>query len=357
MAHMFVPGPVDVAPEVLQAMAKPLLPHRSKEYETIHRSAAEKSQKLFFTENRVLIGTHTGSGMQEAGVRNLAQQDILVCVNGAFSQRWFNVAESNGKNPVRMDIEWGKPIPPDALRNALKDKDFEAVAIVHNETSTGVENPLKELCAVVKETSPDTLILVDAVSSLGGAKIETDAWGVDFLLTSSQKCLALPPGLSLVSVSDRALEKAKTVANRGWYFDLLIMEKHRIKNSTAMTPAVSLVYALDFQMDRILDEGIEERFDRHQAMSQRVYDWSLENGMSPFASKDARSKTVATIKNERDIDIADLNAFLMQKYQMRIANGYGDLKGKTFRIATMGETSMADVEALLAAMEEYLNKK
>lgn len=124
-----------------------------------------------------------------------------------------------------------------------------------------------------------------------------------------------------------------------------------------MTPAVSLVYALDFQMDRILDEGIEERFDRHQAMSQRVYDWSLENGMSPFASKDARSKTVATIKNERDIDIADLNAYLMQKYQMRIANGYGDLKGKTFRIATMGETSMADVEALLAAMEEYLNKK
>jgi aspartate aminotransferase-like enzyme len=356
MAHMFVPGPVDVAPEVLQAMAKPLLPHRSKEYEAIHRSAAEKSQKLFFTDYRVLIGTHTGSGMQEAGVRNLAQQDILICVNGAFSQRWYNVAVSNGKKPVRMDIEWGTPIAPDALRNALKEKRFEAVAIVHNETSTGVENPLKELCDVVKETSPDTLILVDAVSSLGGSKVEMDAWGVDFLLTSSQKCLALPPGLSLVGVTDRALEKAKTVPDRGWYFDLLLMEKHRIKNSTAMTPAVSLVYALDFQLDRILAEDIEERFARHQAMSQRVYDWSLENGMSPFAAEGARSKTVATIKNERNIDIGALNAFLMQKYEMRIANGYGDLKGKTFRIATMGEATMKDVDALLTAVEEYLNQ-
>lgn len=356
MPHMFVPGPVDVAPEVLQAMTKPLLPHRSKEYEAIHRSAAEKSQKVFFTDSRVLIGTHSGSGMQEAGVRNLTQQDILVCVNGAFSQRWYDVAVSNGKNPVRLDVEWGKPVTPDALRSELKKKDFESVAIVHNETSTGVESPLKELCEVVKETSPNTLILVDAVSSLSGSKIEMDAWGVDFLLTSSQKCLALPPGLSLAGVTDRALEKAKTVQNRGWYFDLVLMEKHRIKNSTAMTPAVSLVYALDFQMDRILAEGIENRFARHQAMSQRVYDWALKNGMSPFAAEGARSKTVATINNERNMDISELNAFLLQKYQMRIANGYGDLKGKTFRIATMGETTMDDVEALLNAIEEYLNK-
>ena len=353
---MFVPGPVDVAPEVLQAMTKPLLPHRSKEYEAIHRSAAEKSQKVFFTDSRVLIGTHSGSGMQEAGVRNLAQQDILVCVNGAFSQRWYDVAVSNGKSTVRLDVDWGKPVTPDVLRDELKKKDFESVAIVHNETSTGVENPLKELCEVVKETSPDTLILVDAVSSLSGSKIEMDAWGVDFLLTSSQKCLALPPGLSLAGVTDRALEKAKTVQNRGWYFDLLIMEKHRIKNSTAMTPAVSLVYALDFQMDRILAEGIENRFARHQAMSQRVYDWALENEMSPFAAEGARSKTVATINNERNMDISELNVFLMEKYQMRLSNGYGDLKGKTFRIATMGETTLDDVEALLKAIEEYLNK-
>ena len=183
-----------------------------------------------------------------------------------------------------------------------------------------------------------------------------DAWGVDFLLASSQKCLALPPGLSLVGVTDRALEKAKTVADRGWYFDLLRMEKHRIKNSTAMTPAVSLVYALDFQLDRIFAEGIENRFLRHSAMSQRVYDWALENGMTPFAEEGARSKTVATINNDQKLDIPQLNAFLMGKYQMRIANGYGDLKGKTFRIATMGETSMEDIDALLHAIEEFMRQ-
>ncbi len=354
MSRMFVPGPVDVAPEVLQAMTKPLLPHRSKEYEAIHRSAAEKAQKVFFTDYRVLIGTHSGSGMQECGVRNLAQKDVLSCVNGAFSQRWYDVAVSNGKEPVRLDAEWGTAIKPDMLAEKLKEKNFEAVTIVHNETSTGVENPLKDLCQVVKDVSPDTMIMVDAVSSLSGSKIEMDAWGVDFLLTSSQKCLALPPGLSLVGVTDRVLEKAKTVLNRGWYFDLLIMEKHRIKNSTAMTPAVSLVYALDFQLDRIFAEGLEARFDRHAAMSQRVYDWSLEHGMSPFAEEGARSKTVATINNSRNIDIAALNGFLMENYQMRMSNGYGDLKNKTFRIATMGETSLDDINQLLSAIEEFL---
>jgi len=356
MGHMFVPGPVDVAPQVLQVMTKPLLPHRSKEYEAIHRRASEKAQKLFYTDSRVLIGTHTGSGMQEAGVRNLASKDILSCINGAFSQRWFDVATTNGKSPDRLDVEWGLGIPPDALRSALKKKFYEAVTIVHNETSTGIENPLEDLCAVVKETSPDTLILVDAVSSMAGSKIKMDAWGVDFLLTSSQKCLAMPPGLSLAGVTDRALEKAETVENRGWYFDLLRMEKHRIKNSTAMTPAVTLVYALDFQLDRIFEEGLEARFARHAAMSQRVYDWSLENGMSPFAEEGNRSKTVATINNSRNMDISALNAYLLDEYDMRISNGYGNLKNQTFRIATMGETSMDDVNALLAAIDVFLER-
>jgi len=354
MSHMFVPGPVDVAPEVLAQMAKPMLPHRSKEYEAIHRNAAEKAQKLFYTQHRVLIGTHSGSGMQEAGMRNLVSKDVLCCVNGAFSQRWYDVAVSNGKKADRLDAEWGKGISPADLREALLKKHYEAVSIVHNETSTGVENPLKELASVVKDVSPDTFILVDAVSSLGGSKIEMDAWGIDFLLTSSQKCLALPPGLSLAGVNDRALEKAATVENRGWYFDLLLMEKHRVKNSTAMTPVVSIVYALDYQLDRIFEEGLENRFSRHAAMSQRVYDWALANGMTPFAEQSCRSKTVATINNTLNLDIALLNKFLMEKHEMRISNGYGDLKGKTFRIATMGETTLEDVDQLLIGMEEFI---
>lgn len=354
MPHMFVPGPVDVDPKVLAEMAKPMLPHRSKEYEAIHRSATEKAQKLFYTQYRVLIGTHSGSGMQEAGMRNLVSQDVLCCVNGAFSQRWYDVAVSNGKKADRLDAEWGKGISPDRLSDSLKNKHYEAVSIVHNETSTGVENPLKELTGVVKEISPDTLIMVDAVSSLGGSKIEMDAWGIDFLLTSSQKCLALPPGLSLAGVTDRALEKAATVENRGWYFDLLLMEKHRIKNSTAMTPVISIVYALDYQLDRIFEEGLEQRFARHTAMSQRVYDWALAHDMIPFAEASCRSKTVATINNDLTLDVSMLNKYLMEKYEMRISNGYGDLKGKTFRIATMGETALDDVNQLLNGIEEFM---
>ena len=354
MAHMFVPGPVDVAPEVLQAMAQPMLPHRGKEYEAIHRRAAEKAQQIFYTQYRVFIGTHSGSGMQETGIRNLVEKDVLSCVNGAFSQRWYDVAVSNGKNADRLDFEWGKAVTPDALREALKKKHYEAVTIVHNETSTGVESPLKDLAAVVREVSPDTFILVDAVSSLAGSKIEMDAWDVDFLLTSSQKCLALPPGLSLAGVNDRAMEKAAKVQNRGWYFDLLLMEKHRVKNSTAMTPVIPLVYALDFQLDRILAEGLDARFARHAAMSQRVYDWAEAHGMTPYADASCRSKTVATIGNDRNLNISDLNKFLMEKYQIRIANGYGDLKDKTFRIATMGETTLQDVDTLLAGMEAFM---
>ena len=355
MAHIFVPGPVDVAPEVLEAMAKPLMPHRSKEYEAIHRAASEKAQKLFGTEYRVLIGTHTGSGMQECGVRNLAQNDILTCVNGAFSQRWFDVATTNGKRADRLDIEWGKAIPPDELASVLKKKKYEAVSIVHNETSTGVMNPIQELAKVVREVSPDTFIMIDAVSSLGGVEIEMDAWDIDFILTSSQKCLALPPGLSLAAVNDRAMEKAAKVENRGWYFDLIRMEKHRVKNSTAMTPAVSLVYALDYQMDRILQEGIQARFARHDALSSRVYDWAEGHGMTSFAEKAHRSRTVATINNTLNIDIPELNKYLMESHEMRISNGYGDLKGKTFRIATMGETSLDDVDELLQAMDQFIN--
>jgi aspartate aminotransferase-like enzyme len=352
---MFVPGPVDVDPEVLQAMTKPMLPHRSKEYEEIHRRAAEKAQKVFYTQFRVFLGTHSGSGMQEAGIRNFANKDILCCTSGAFSERWYQCAVANGKQADRLDAEWGKAIRPDRLQDALKKKHYESITIVHNETSTGVENPVKELCKVLHEVSPDTIIMVDAVSSLGGVKIEMDAWGIDFLLTSSQKCFALPPGLSMAGVSDRALKKAESVENRGWYFDLLLLEKHRLKDSTPMTPVLPLIYALDFQLDRMFAEGLDARFQRHAAMSQKVYDWSIAHGLKPYPEDDCRSKTVVTVNNDKKWVIGDLNKFLLQK-GMRIANGYGAIKDVTFRVATMGETSLQDVDNLLSALEEFMQQ-
>lgn len=355
MPRMFVPGPVDVADEVLQAQATPMLPHRSKEFETIYRRVSEKSQQLFYTIYRVFLSASSGTGLQEAAVRNFVNQRVLSVVNGAFADRWYEVAVSNGKDAVKLSFEWDMPASPDRIADTIKGGGFEALTVVHNETSTGMQNPVREIAEAVRVVSPDTLIFVDAVSSLAGVKLEMDAWGLDMVLTSSQKCLALPPGLALGAVSERAMKKAESVLNRGWYFDLLRMEKHRNKDSSPATPAMSLIYALDYQLDRILAEGLENRFARHSAMANRVQEWAESHDQSIYAPAGYRSQTVTTIKNDRAINISDLNSFLKQR-QMRIANGYGPLKDKTFRIAHMGETQMEDIEELLSAMEDYLKK-
>jgi predicted phosphoserine aminotransferase len=352
---MFVPGPVDVADDVLQAQAAPMLPHRSKEFEAIYRRASEKSQDLFYTKYRVFLTASSGTGLQEAAIRNFVNKRVLSIVNGAFADRWYEVGVSNGKDVEKLAFDWDKPASPDVVADAIKRGGFEALTVVHNETSTGLQNPVKEIAEAVRAVAPDTLIFVDAVSSLGGAKIEMDAWGLDMVLTSSQKCLALPPGLALGAVSDRAMEKAKSVQNRGWYFDLVRMEKHRLKDSSPATPAMSLIFALDYQLNRIFAEGLDNRFARHSAMAKRVQEWADARDLSMYAPEGFRSQTVTTIKNERGINVSDLNTFLKQR-EMRIAGGYGPIKESTFRIAHMGEIQMADIEKLLAAMEEYLKK-
>jgi aspartate aminotransferase-like enzyme len=353
MAHLFVPGPVDVDPEVAAQQARPMVAHRSKEFEEIFHRAADKSKAIFGTENRVFISTSSGTGLQEAAVRNLVKERVLSCVNGAFGKRWYDVSTTNGKTADLLEAEWGTPILPEKVAEALQQEHYDTITVVHNETSTGLMNPIPEIAQAVRETSPDTVICVDTVSSLSGVVFKMDEWGLDFVLTSSQKALALPPGLSLAAVSDRAMERAKEVPNRGWYFDLLRLEKHRLANSTPATPAVSLIYALDYQMDRILAEGIQARADRHNAMRLRVEDWAMQQGFGMFAQAGYRSNTVSCVTNKREMDISALNKFLGER-EMRLSNGYGDLKNKTFRIAHMGEIHMSDLQILLAAIDDFL---
>jgi aspartate aminotransferase-like enzyme len=286
----------------------------------------------------------------------LANKDVLACVNGAFSKRWMQVAESNGKSVDIVETDWQLPLDPKMVAEALSKKKYEILLLVHNETSTGLVNPIKEIAAAALEASPDTLICIDAVSSLTGDRLEMDNWGLDLVLTSSQKALALPPGLSLCAVNDRAMERAEKVKNRGWYFDFLRLEKHRTKDSTPATPAVSLIYALDAQLKRIFDEGLEARWARHAAMADRVQKWAIEKGLDLYAPEGYHSKTVTTIDNKLGIDVAELNAFLMQK-DMRIANGYGPMKGKAVRIGHMGELQLKDIDELLAAIEEFLGQR
>jgi aspartate aminotransferase-like enzyme len=355
MSHMFVPGPVDVDPDVLAAQAQPMIPHRSPEFEAIFQRAIDKARQLFYTDKRVFVTASSGSGWQEAALRNLADQSVLSCVNGAFGKRWYTVAQANGKQADMLEGDWSQPITPAIVADSLKRKPYEVLTVVHNETSTGLENPIQEIAAAARSVSPDTLICVDAVSSLSGAKIEMDAWDLDLVLTSSQKCLALPPGLGLAAVSDRAMARAENVPHRGWYFDLLLLEKHRLKDSTPATPAIPLIYALDRQLDRILEEGLERRFARHSAMAERVRSWAMASGFGLYAQEGYRSQTVTTVVNSRQIEVPQLNAFLLER-GMRLANGYGPLKGKTFRIAHMGETTVEQVDELLKAIDEYLSQ-
>jgi predicted phosphoserine aminotransferase len=354
MAPLFVPGPVDVDPVILAAQTHPMLPHRSKEFEEIFHRSENKARKLFGTQYRVFLTASSGTGLQEAAVRNFAHNRVLSCSNGAFGNRWYDVAVSNGKQVDKLEAPWGQPINPKEVAKALEEQEYDILTVVHNETSTGLMNPVKEIAAAAREISPDTLVCVDTVSSLSGVKIEMDAWGLDFVLTSSQKALALPPGLALGATSDRALARAENVQKRGWYFDLVRLEKHRVTNSTPATPALSLIYALDAQLDRILAEGLEARFSRHAAMAKRVHDWAIERGFGLFAAEGYRSKTVTTVANTYNIDVGALNTFLLKR-DMRLANGYGALKNKTFRIAHMGEIQMADVETLLRAIDEFMS--
>jgi predicted phosphoserine aminotransferase len=360
---LFIPGPVEVRKDILDAQAQWMIGHRGKPFETLYASIQGKLKQVFFTGSRVLVSTSSGTGLWEGAARNCVTDDpsrgVLATVCGAFSERWADVFERNGKATTWLRVEEGKAITPAMVRDALLARQadatkqpYDAIAIVHNETSCGVTNPLAEIVAVVREISLATLILVDAVSSLGGVKIDFDGLGLDVLLTSSQKCFGLPPGLSFAAVSDRALAKAATIPNRGYYFDFIELEKFGQKNNTPSTPAISLLYALDRQLDDMLAEGLDNRFARHAKLAQMTRDWATER-FALFPEKGYESNTVTCVLNTRKTDIGALNKFLAAR-GLNVSDGYGDLKGKTFRIAHMADTTEGDMRELLDAMNAFL---
>lgn len=356
--RLFIPGPTDVLPQVLAAQTAPMIGHRSDEFEALFAKCQAQLRQLYRTDSRVFIVAASGSGMQEAAIRNAVNRRVLCFVNGAFSERWYNVALGCDKDAIRVDIPWNSAVKPEqvasALIEALASGPIEAITVAHNETSTGVTSPIAEIAATVRRISPETLLMVDAVSSFGGVEIPFDAWGLDLCLTSSQKALALPPGLAFCAVSDRLMTQAKGVKGRGWYFDFITLEKSLAKNTTPATPAISLMRSLSVQLDHIFGEGLEGRFARHRRLAERTQRWALDHGFALMAEEGYRSPTVTTITNTRAINIEALNAFLLASHGMEISNGYGIYKDKAFRIAHMGEVTDADLDRLFAAIEEYL---
>lgn len=352
---LYIPGPTEVRPEVLDAQTDWMIGHRMPECLELIGRIRPKLGHVFMTKNRVLISASTGTGFMEAAIRNTAVKKVLNCVNGAFSDRWRVITEACGRENEVLNVEWGQPIMPEEVAKRLAHGGFDAITVAHNETSTGVTNPIEAIAQVVRQApnGDEIMILVDAVSSLAGVAIPFEDWDLDVLLTSSQKAFALPAGLAFAAVSDRAMAKAKTVSGRGWYFDFLILEKYLLRNQTPATTAVSLLYALDKQLDDMMAEGMENRYARHLAMRDRTIEWAQSRGLTLFAPEGYRSPTVTCISNDHNFDIPALNAFLREK-GMIISNGYGALKGKNFRIAHMGDLQMEDMEELFAAIDEFL---
>jgi len=351
---LFTPGPTEVAPEILREMARPVIGHRGAEMQAVIRDVVPRLRPLFGTGAfDIFLTACSATALWEAALRNCVVRRALVPVCGAFSERFLEVALASGIEADPLRVEWGRAVPAGAVAEALATGRYDTVALVHNETSTGVTNPLAEIAEAVRLRG-DVALLVDAVSSLGGIPVESDRNGIDVCLASVQKCLALPPGFSLCAVSPRALARSAQLTGKGYYLDFIRLKEFFDRGLPMATPSVGHIFALQAQLKRIEAEGLEGRYARHRAMAERARAWAGAR-FGLFAEAAARSNTVSCVTNTRRIDVARFVSDLASR-GFGVSNGYGRLKEQTFRIGHMGDHTVAGLEDLLRTMDEVLGE-
>ncbi|MGQ0641403.1 MAG: pyridoxal-phosphate-dependent aminotransferase family protein [Gemmatimonadaceae bacterium] len=355
--RFFLPGPTEVLPEVLQAMTKPMIGHRGKDIEGLIAAVQPGLQSIFRTQRPVYLSTSSATGLMEAAVRNGARKRVLSLVNGAFSDRFYRISLACGLETDKLEVPLGNGFSAQQLASALQGKDYDAVTVVHSETATGALNPIEQL-AKAAHAAGDVALLVDSVSGVAGARCETDGWGLDYVLTGAQKAFALPPGLAFCTASESVLERAKQKKDRGIYFDLIEFDKYIRKNQTPNTPAVSLMFALQVQIEHIMAEGIEARWARHQSMAERTYRWVDEMrdrgvGISVLAPEGYRSPTVTCIRLPEGKTGSTVTS-AMKSRGFVIASGYGNDKDLMIRIGHMGEHTVDELDVLLEALGSVL---
>ena len=349
--RFFLPGPTEVHPDVLAAQIKPMIGHRGKAIQDLMATVAEGLGPVFQTSRPVIVSASSATGLMEAAIRNgVGSGKVLALVNGAFSRRFAEIARMCAKDVEIWEVPPGKVHSPEAVADRLEHGHFEALTLTHSETSTGALQDLESISAVVSG-HPDTLLLVDSVTGIGGVEIYPDAWAVDFILTGSQKALALPPGLAFGVASEAMMERARSVPDRGWYFDLDRLARNLESNQTPATPAVSLLYALEAQLERIHAEGMEARWKRHLAMLGRTVEWVTTLGdagqpVSLLTAPGERSPTVTCVQVARPLEVV---AEARERGWV-VGGGYGDLKDSTIRIGHMGDHTVEELEALLEVL-------
>ena len=352
---LFIPGPVNVLPEVLEQLSRPTLGHRGKEYSQLQAETVDMLKKVLFTEQSVFISTSSASGVWEGSIRNCVTMDetVLCTMCGAFSDKYSAVASSCGRKVEELKVDWGQAITPELVDEKLATGNYAAVTMVYNETSTGLTNPVYEISEMLREKYPDVLVFVDAVSAMVGLPLHFDKLGWDVVFASVQKAFAIPPGLAVFAVSDRAMEKSKTVPDRGYYFDFQQFAKSAQKSQTPTTPAIPHIMALNYQCSRFLEEGMENVWARHKNMADFVRSWAKEN-FDLFAPKEYASDTLTAVKNTRGINVAEVINAIQQKHNTIFGNGYGKLKEQAFRIAHMGDITIDDLKELLGWIDEEI---
>ena len=351
---LYIPGPVEVGRDVLEAMAAPMVGHRMREYAALHGRVTTALKKLLNTQEPVFLSTSSAFGVMEGAVRNLVQKRCANFANGAFSAKWHDVTRRCGLEADLFAAEWGEPVTPEMVDEALASGRYDAMTVVHNETSTGVMSPLEEIAEVMKKY-PEVSFLVDTVSSMSAVPLNLEALGTDVCLAGVQKAFGLPPGLAVFAVSRKALDKARTTPNRGYYFDFEEFEKNDAKDNTPSTPCISLVHALDLQLTKMFAEGLEKRYARHRQMAEAARSWILAQGFPLFAAEGYRSMTLTSGASDGRTDLEGLKKLAGER-GYAIDNGYGKVKNQTFRIAHMADFTLADLEELFALLEELLPK-
>lgn len=350
---LFAPGPIDVSPETFAAMSQTMIGHRGSEFEALYASLQPGLQEIFGTKRPVFISTSSAWGVMEGALRNLAKKKVLCLCCGAFSDKWLDVAKKCGFEAEAVQVAWGETFDPEVVRAKLAEGGFDTVTFIHSETSTGVLNDIAAISKVVK-SFPDTMLIVDTVSSLSAVDVDMDANQIDVMLAGVQKALALPPGLAVFAVSEAGMERAKGQPNRGYYFDFIEFAKNAAVNNTPSTPAISILYGLQFILGKIAEEGFEARKARHLKTNALIHAWGAKHGFEHFAPEGFRSTALTCFKTPEGFDLSGFIKNLKNKHNFLINGGYGKIKGTTFRISNMGNETEATMNELIAAMDDVL---
>lgn len=359
MGHvkLHIPGPVEVSEATYRALCSPMIGHRGQGFKDLYGKMQPQLQRLLDTRRLVYLSTSSAWGVMEGAIRNLVTKKVLNCMCGAFSDKWLDVSRRCGKEAEGLQVPWGSPIRAEQIDARLATGQFDALTLIHNETSTGVMSPLDEIAAL-KRKYPDVMFIVDAVSSMSAVPLAFDALGIDVLLAGTQKAFALPPGLSVFVCSEAALRRAESVKDRGYYFDFLEFQKNAEQQMTPSTPSIAHIYALSAKLDEFFAEGLEARYRRHAALANLTRQWALGHGFTLFPEAGFESVTLTCVNNGakaggRVVDVPQLQKRVKDQGFL-IDGGYGKIKGTTFRISNMGDETEATMRQLFAALDAAL---